>query len=52
MRCSSINGKPSSMMKLALRYSGLAPDIATSFTVPCTERQPMSPPGKNSGEIT
>ncbi|EWS63664.1 hypothetical protein Y695_03103 [Hydrogenophaga sp. T4] len=52
MRCRSISGKPSSMMKLALRYSGFAPDIATSFTVPCTERQPMSPPGKNSGEIT
>jgi hypothetical protein len=22
------------------------------LTVPCTARQPMSPPGKNSGEIT
>jgi hypothetical protein len=26
--------------------------IATSLTVPCTDRQPMSPPGKNSGETT
>ena len=42
----SASGKPSSRMKLADRYSGWRPAIATSFTVPCTERQPMSPPGK------
>ena len=52
MRCRSASAKPSSMMKLALRYSGTAPSMATSLTVPCTDRQPMSPPGKNSGEIT
>ena len=23
--------------------------MATSFTVPCTDKQPMSPPGKNMG---
>jgi hypothetical protein len=28
------------------------PITATSLTVPCTDRQPMSPPGKNSGETT
>ena len=39
-------------MKLAARYSGFAPFIATSFSVPCTDRQPMSPPGKNSGDTT
>jgi hypothetical protein len=39
-------------MKLADRAVGVAPIIATSLTVPCTDRQPMSPPGKNSGEIT
>ena len=52
MRFRSASGKPSSRMKLAERYSGFAPDMATSFTVPCTDRQPMSPPGKNSGETT
>ena len=40
------------MMKLAVRYSGMAPAMATSLTVPCTASAPMSPPGKNSGEIT
>ena len=39
-------------MKPAARYSGRAPDMATSLIVPCTDRQPMSPPGKNSGETT
>ena len=52
MRFRSASGKPSSRMKPAARYSGTAPDIATSLTVPCTDRQPMSPPGKNSGETT
>jgi fused signal recognition particle receptor len=52
MRLRSASGKPSSRMKLAARYSGVAPSMATSLTVPCTDRQPMSPPGKNSGEIT
>ena len=26
--------------------------MATSLTVPCTASEPMSPPGKNSGETT
>ena len=39
-------------MKPADRYSGRAPHIARSFTVPFTARSPMSPPGKNSGETT
>ena len=30
----------------------MAPAIATSLIVPCTDRLPMSPPGKNSGETT
>jgi hypothetical protein len=30
----------------------VAPITATSLIVPCTDRQPMSPPGKNSGETT
>ena len=52
MRFRSASGKPSSRMKPAASQSGRAPDIATSLTVPCTDRQPMSPPGKNSGETT
>src|SRR3989338_7311179 len=52
MRLRSASGKPSSRMKPAERYSGRAPDIATSLIVPCTERQPISPPGKNSGDTT
>ena len=52
MRFRSASAKPSSRMKPAARYSGTAPDIATSLIVPCTDRQPMSPPGKNSGETT
>jgi len=42
-------GNPSSMMKPVLKKSGTAPLIATSFTVPFTARQPMSPPGKKDG---
>ena len=48
----SASGKPSSRTKPTERYSGLAPAMATSLTVPWTERLPMSPPGKNSGEMT
>ena len=44
--------KPSSRMKLADRCSGFAPAMARSLTVPCTASEPMSPPGKNSGETT
>src|SRR3989338_967661 len=43
---------PSSIMKERLSISGLAPHIARSFTVPCTDRLPMSPPGKNMGFTT
>src|SRR5450830_944080 len=43
---------PSSRMKPALRYSGRAPHMARSFTVPLTASVPMSPPGKNSGRTT
>ena len=39
-------------MKAAERYSGRAPAIATSLMVPCTDSEPISPPGKNSGEMT
>ena len=52
MRFRLARGKPSSKMKLAARYNGRAPDIATSLRVPCTDRQPMSPPGKKRGETT
>ena len=45
-------GRPSSRMKPALRYSGRAPHIARSLTVPFTASVPMSPPGKNSGRTT
>ncbi len=52
IRCRSASGKPSSRMNPAASHSGCAPDIATSLIVPCTDRQPMSPPGKKSGETT
>ena len=52
MRARSARGKPSSRMNPAVRYRGLAPMTATSLTVPWTDRQPMSPPGKNRGETT
>jgi hypothetical protein len=38
--------------KPAVRYSGFAPSIATSLTVPHTASLPMSPPGKKRGETT
>ncbi len=34
------------------RYSGVAPLMARSLTVPLTARSPMLPPGKNSGRTT
>jgi len=43
---------PSSIMKDALRYKGLAPLIARSFTVPQMASLPMSPPGKKIGWMT
>ena len=52
IRCKSRSGKPSSRVKLALKYKGCAPSIATSLSVPFTARQPTSPPGKNRGETT
>ncbi len=42
---SSSRAKPSSMMKAAASASGRAAAVARSFTVPATERRPMSPPG-------
>ncbi len=48
----SARGKPSSRMKPAESAIGFAPAIARSFTVPCTARQPMSPPGKKRGLTT
>ena len=45
-------GNPSSMMKPALKYSGRAPHMARSLTVPFTASVPMSPPGKNRGRMT
>ena len=52
MRCRSASAKPSSRMNPAESHNGRAPAMATSLTVPWTDRQPMSPPGKNSGETT
>ena len=52
MRLRSASANPSSRMKLAVSFSGRAPDMAMSLIVPCTASEPMSPPGKNSGEIT
>jgi len=52
MRPSVSSGRPSSRMKPALRYSGRAPLIARSLTVPLTASVPISPPGKISGLIT
>ena len=49
---STDSGKPSSMMKPALRNKAFAPPIARSLSVPCTASDPMSPPGKNSGFTT
>ena len=51
-RCSVSIGSPSSRMKPAVRYAGSAPIIATSFSVPCTARWPMLPPGNSSGLTT
>ena len=39
-------------MKEVGRYNGLAPIIATSLIVSCTDRLPMSPLAKNKGETT
>ena len=52
MRRRSSMGKPSSKMNPQLRYSGRAPLVATSFTVPHTAKRPMSPPGKKWGVTT
>ena len=48
----SASGKPSSITNAAATCSGIAPIIATSLIVPWTDKQPMSPPGKNSGDTT
>jgi hypothetical protein len=52
MRFRSASGNPSSRMKPAESHNGRAPLVATSLIVPCTDRLPISPPGKNSGETT
>ena len=39
-------------MNPAVRYSGFAPHMARSLTVPLTARSPMQPPGKNNGRTT
>src|SRR5664279_4513545 len=45
-------GKPSSNMNAELRYSGRAPHMARSLTVPLMASGPISPPGKNNGLTT
>ena len=45
-------GSPSSIMSEKLRYSGFAPHMARSLTVPHTASLPMSPPGNSSGVTT
>src|SRR5664279_2029465 len=52
MRLMSASAVPSSRMNAVDRYSGRAPDMARSFTVPLTARSPMVPPGKNIGFTT
>ena len=49
MRVSVSRGRPSSMIALRVRNSGVAPATARSFTVPCTASEPMLPPGNSSG---
>ncbi len=51
-RRSDATGKPSSITTAHDRYSGRAPPMARSLTVPATASVPMSPPGKNSGSTT
>src|SRR5215471_863076 len=51
-RRNTSNGKPSSRMNATLIHSGRAAPIARSLIVPCTARDPMSPPLKNSGFTT
>ena len=48
----SVSGVPSSRMNAVDRYSGVAPDMARSLTVPLTARSPIDPPGKNIGLTT
>ena len=48
----SSRAKPSSMTKAAASASGRAAAVARSFTVPATDRRPMSPPGNVSGCTT
>ncbi len=46
------SGRPSSRISETARAVGIPPIIATSLTVPWTASEPMSPPGKNSGDTT
>ena len=48
----SVSAVPSARMNAVERYSGVAPDIARSLTVPLTARSPIEPPGKNIGLTT
>ena len=48
----TVRGRPSSRIHPAVRYSGLAPLIKTSLTVPQTESLPMFPPGNSIGVTT
>ena len=41
--------KPSSIIKAKDKYFGMAPHMATSFTVPCTANSPIFPPLKKMG---
>ena len=49
---SSAIGKPSSSTNAAESQRGTAPAMARSFTVPCTARWPIEPPGKRRGCTT
>ncbi len=48
----SVIFKPSSIIKAKDKYFGMAPHMATSFTVPFTASSPMFPPLKKMGVIT
>ena len=45
-------GNPSSMMSPSDSHFGRPPQTAMSFTVPCTARLPILPPGNSSGWTT
>jgi hypothetical protein len=49
---SSLKGSPSSIIKPQLKYSGIAPLAAKSFTVPQIASFPILPPLKKTGLTT